>query len=279
MICHKSTLVTHAHVPNRFSKTFAQTWPHLKRSTRETIIACMYYFTNQLSRVYYSFQNYYTKPGNVIVTLDPKKLAENLKKQQCLHIGGQGSFRPRILLLGQSSLVNAPRLLYGKDVPDGSLYPPDTKGFLYYSMSPERPRIAGELRLRVTSKDNPASFESGSDLLKTDGLPWSRPLYILSKFFLPLYEKLREERFVPDDLDRVLLTLPTARLRRSQTLYTLNDTFIINFSTFDSFVFVITEQGMKKLPNKNLFYDQRKMFMCTPYTGAYTNHHPSMLLY
>ena len=32
----------------------------------------------------------------------------------------------------------------------------------------------------VTSSDDPASFEIGSDLLRADGLQWSRPLYVLS---------------------------------------------------------------------------------------------------
>jgi hypothetical protein len=242
----------------------------------------MYYFTNQLSRVQYSFQKsrrprYITRTA--IVTLDPNKLVE--KKQQCLHIGGQPYFKTRIML--QSSPVLSTALHYQRDrqvvLSYGNFYPPDTKAFLYYSMSPEKPRIAGELRLRVTSSDDPASFESGSDLLKSDGLPWSRPLYILSKFFLPLYEKLREERFVPDDLDRVLLTFPTARLSRSQILYTLNDTFIVDFSTLESYVFVITEQGVQSLSFTYMFYDNRGKYKCTPYTGAYTNHHLLILLY
>ena len=57
-------------------------------------------------------------------------------------------------------------------------YPPDTKVFLYYFTG--KPRIAGELRLRVASSDDSASFESGSDLLRTDGQLWSRPLPVLS---------------------------------------------------------------------------------------------------
>jgi hypothetical protein len=138
-------------------------------------------------------------------------------------------------------------------------------------MSPERPRIAGELRLRVTSSSDPSSFESGSDLLRTDGLPWSRPLYVLPNYFFPLYEKLREERFVPDDLDRVLLTLPSKKLkyRRSQILYTLNDTFIVDFNTNRTTFFAITERGVESLSKKEMFFDMRTMFMCLPYTGAY----------
>jgi hypothetical protein len=96
---------------------------------------------------------------------------------------------------------------------------------------PEKPRIAAELRLRVTSSGDPTSFESGSDLLKLNGQPWSRPLCVLSKYYKPLYEKLREDRLVPDDFDTILSTLTSGfpRYNRSQLLYTLNDTFIVGF--------------------------------------------------
>ena len=90
-------------------------------------------------------------------------------------------------------------------------------------------RIAGELRLRVAPSDDSASFESGSDLLLPNGQSWSRPLYTVSKYYSLLYEKLREERLVPDDLDTVFSTLPSNRPIYSRSLYTLNDTFIIDF--------------------------------------------------
>ena len=214
------------------------------------------------------FQKYNRSP-TVIVTLDPNKLAE--KKQQCVLIGGQKSFTIRPLLLGQSSHVENMRIHYERTEMVNRPFPDAKAAFLYYSMSPERPRIGGELRIRLTSSGDPASFESGSDLLRSDGLPWSRPLYVLPRYFLPLYEKLREERFVPDDLDRVLLTSPSARLNynRSHILYTLNDTFIVDFSSHMSSLFVITERGVESVSNRNLFFDQRGMVMRRPYTGAY----------
>ena len=58
--------------------------------------------------------------------------------------------------------------------------PLGTKDFLYYFTSQQRPRIGGELRLRVVPSDDPASFESGSDLLRFNGQIWLRPLYMLS---------------------------------------------------------------------------------------------------
>jgi hypothetical protein len=158
------------------------------------------------------------------------------------------------------------------------LYPPDTNAFLYYAVSPEKPRIAGELRLRVTSSDDPASFESGSDLLRRDGRPWSRPLYTLTKTFFPLYEKLREDRLVPDDLDAVLSTLPSKFIshHRSQVLYTLNDTFIVKFSGCRSTLSVITEQGVESLTFDRVFSESRVSTVgkhIKPYTGAYKNYH------
>ena len=166
------------------------------------------------------------------------------------------------------------------DVPNRLSFPPDTKAFLYYSMSPEKPRIAGELRLRVATSDDPASFESGSDLLLANGRTWSRPLYKLSKHFLPLYDKLREDRLVPDDLDTALSTLPSKNpksYRQIQILYTLNDPFIVNFNGHSSVFLIITEQGVEKPVFYYPFFDSRTNGR--PYTGAYINHHLLILLY
>ena len=103
-----------------------------------------------------------------------------------------------------------------------------------------------------------------------------------SKGYFPLYEKLREERLVPDDLHAVLSTLPSKLLsyRRSQLLYTLNDTFIVDFGG-ESIFFVITKQGAKRLPLPKIFSDSRRSNATRPikpYTGAYTIHYLSISL-
>ena len=161
-------------------------------------------------------------------------------------------------------------------------FPPDTKAFLYYSIPPGKPRIAGELRLRVASSDDYASFESGSDLLRSNGRPWSRTLYALSNYsvYNRLYEKMREEGLVSDDLDEVLSNLPlrTYRYRRNHHLYTLNDPFIVDFSSTLLFS-VITEHGVGSLPLYRTFFDMRLSKLYAPYTGSYTNRHFSVLQY
>ena len=180
------------------------------------------------------------------------------------------------MLHNRSRPVEGPRLRYGRDGEAEVSFPPDTKAFLYYFTPPGKPRIAGELRLRVTSCDDPASFESGYDLLTSDGRPWSRSFIGLSKYHIPLYEKLREEHLVPDDLDAVLSTFPPnlpIGKYNNQRLYTLNDTLIVDFDHSPSFS-VITEQGMEVLQFNSAFYDST--VNRRPYTGAYTNHHLSI---
>ena len=282
------------------SKFFAQTWPHLKGSAGEIIkhkrrrknSARKYYFPIS----FHAFRNSFQKPGRptknafhrnrLIVTLDPNKFVE--MKQKCLHIGKIQSFRPRISLLKHSTPVVGPELCYDQSVNLKASarrlyhsYPLwDLKAFLYYYMSPVRPRIAGELRLRVASSDDPASFESGSDLLLPNGRAWTRPLYLVSKYYLSLYDKLREDRLIPDDLHAYLSTLPAKRhnLHRSRVLYTFNDAFIIDFSTSAIF-FVLTEQGIVKLPFDKIFYDAREICNYHPYSGAYTNYDLSLFQY
>ena len=107
------------------------------------------------------------------------------------------------------------------------------------------PRIAGELHLRVVPSDDPASFEKGSDL-RFNGQIWSRSLYMLSKHNIALYEKLKEERLFPPDLDTTLSTFPL-KLSRSRLLYTLNDAFAIDFSSYWTTFNIITEKGVEAL--------------------------------
>ena len=153
-------------------------------------------------------------------------------------------------------------------------FPPGTNAFLYYFIAPEKPRIAGELRLRVVSSNDHTSFENGSDLLLTNGRVWSRPLYGLSKHILPLYEKLREEQFIPDDLHAALSNLPLGHLRyrRSHFLHKLNDTFVVDFCRTNKLpFFVITEQGVERISFHGQFFsDEREIWRDHPYTGTYT---------
>jgi hypothetical protein len=194
------------------------------------------------------------------------------KKQQCFSVGNLRYFGPSVVL--HKGPVIIPRLVYLGSRLLGRSYrrpfPADTKGFLYYATPPGKPRIAGELRLRVVSSDDPASFASGSDLLLRNGQPWCRPLHVLPKYYTVLYEKLREERLIPDDLHAALLAIPKTfpSYSRSQFLYTLHDTFIIDFSKYGQHLCVVTEKGIELLTCIGLFSDGRAMSRQEPYIGT-----------
>ena len=173
--------------------------------------------------------------------------------------------------------VSCPTLCYNLSRhPKHTPFPPDTTAFLYYLSPPERPRIAVELRLRVATSDDHASFESGFDLLKSNGQPWSRSIFQISKYYIPLYKKLREDGLVPDDLDAVLSTFPP-RVINWQHLYSLNDTFIVDFSFVWLYFAVITELGMSTRQCIMPFArSASSLLRISPFRGAYTNHHLSI---
>ena len=108
------------------------------------------------------------------------------------------------------------------------------------------------------------------------------PSGVLSKYYIPMFEKLKEDGFVPDDLAAALSTFPeklptgSGRCCGGQNLYKLNDTFILDFSAREQYFTVITENGIESLKFA-LFLDSLAK-ITLPYTGAYTNHHISMPL-
>jgi len=72
-------------------------------------------------------------------------------------------------------------------------------------------------------------------------------------------------------LDTILSTFPPKNViySRSQLLYTLNDTFIIDFNKAGQYFSVITEKGVETLAFRSQFLDHRESREGAPYTGAY----------
>ncbi|KAK0236745.1 hypothetical protein EDD85DRAFT_952688 [Armillaria nabsnona] len=99
-----------------------------------------------------------------IKTLNPKALAQSdfrdLSNKNSLNSPGQGHY-----------------LHYSRIIPKSYIsFPDKTTGFLYYWTHSDLPATAGQIRLRLTSTNDPSLFESGSDLHKPDGTPWAIPL-------------------------------------------------------------------------------------------------------
>ena len=101
----------------------------------------------------------------------------------------------------------------------------------------------------------------------------------LNQFFFPSVCKTEGRRNCFRRVTRSFIDF-ALKYRRSHLLYTLNDTFIFDFSN-RTLLLVITEQGAEKLSltGIDIFFDTPRSTKTTPYTGAYTNHHLSIFLF
>lgn len=60
-------------------------------------------------------------------------------------------------------------------------FPPETAGFLYYSVPPVGHPLCGEVRFRITKNQDPRSFADGVDLLLPTSRPWAIPLSFVAR--------------------------------------------------------------------------------------------------
>ncbi|PIL30044.1 hypothetical protein GSI_07956 [Ganoderma sinense ZZ0214-1] len=116
-----------------------------------------------------------TRSRQKIRTLDPSKLTPD----DYIDISHKSSPTLSAILRSSNSPPASPRsnpqIIW---VPcASSSFPAGTHGFLYYHVGPYSSPIAGELRIRVTSSRDPASFATGSDLLDERSMLWRYPLY------------------------------------------------------------------------------------------------------
>ena len=126
-------------------------------------------------------------------------------------------------------------------------FPEMTAGFLYCHRDPRLPPRTGEIRFRVTNSADPASFQSGFDLLRHDGeLPWSIPL-VLSK------SPLRELAIQDGLLDPIIPDPPT-RWWRNPFLAFLEQPFTLNVENETTMIALLDPQScVNMVPLYSLF--------------------------
>ena len=111
----------------------------------------------------------------------------------------------------------------------------------------------GEVRLRITSSSDPASFAAGSDLLTPLGLPWKIPLLYmaLGKRYATLRTLLLQEDLVaPQHLETAAAVAETLRVTdhrrhdfvgkyRTSIVGSLRQAFIVRFGLFNGALLVV----------------------------------------
>ncbi|KAG5638226.1 hypothetical protein H0H81_001227 [Sphagnurus paluster] len=155
-----------------------------------------------------------------IQTLDPQRLlpSDFINASDLVHIS-----------VPITSDVDIVTLFFGGA---GRSFPPRSHGFLYYHNDPSRPATSGEVRLRLTTADDPALFASGTDLIGPHGQPWAVSLpRLLDASQAPLKQRLLLDQLVDPDfiatLERSWIKRPT-NYDKTPALHHLEDPFYAN---------------------------------------------------
>ncbi|KAF7375695.1 hypothetical protein MSAN_00458900 [Mycena sanguinolenta] len=112
-------------------------------------------------------------------------------------------------------------------------FPPQSAGFLYYRRDQDAAPLEGSICLRVTSKNAPASFDNGHDLLLPSGLPWRiiLPQIACHAGLTALRAQLLQENLVTEtQLSRCRTILGQGYIYPELTLFRLSQEFPIRFS-------------------------------------------------
>ncbi len=128
------------------------------------------------------------------------------------------------------------------------VFPPRTKGFLYYHQ--KRDSLPGEVRFCLTDVSD---IHTGTDLLLPNGLPWSIPLwYIVSApRHKNLLQKLIADGLVSTELvQRCEWMFPAAwarRRRRATVLVDWNDVFAVALNAKQTKLWIAGESAKKEV--------------------------------
>lgn len=142
-------------------------------------------------------------------------------------------------------------------------FPDDTSGFFYYHKPATASAIAGQIRFRVTSTPDPASWTSGHDLQNPRGLTWEIPLAKITDNYPRLIAirtlLLHDGLVSPETVNRCELIADWRRKLGSNMLLShLGESFLVRFSAQDRGRFaVIGRDDQKFVKMRSLFRDMR----------------------
>lgn len=147
-------------------------------------------------------------------------------------------------------------------------FPAGTQGFLYYDpVDPDHPASA-QVRFRVTHSPDPGNFETGHDLLKSNGRPWA--LHVANMpwkaWYRPLAELLVKTGLVSRETMEALAAARQMLTSAVQVLTPNKRDFWIDFESKKLSLRVArgTELHMLVLTSPLLDYTRK----ITPYTGT-----------
>ncbi|KAF7982187.1 hypothetical protein HWV62_29975 [Athelia sp. TMB] len=201
------------------------------------------------------------RDGQIIRTLDPSKLTP------ADHLTLAGVLRPIVSTPAATFEVRYKCAASGKRY---TPFPAHARGFLYLRARPGDPEPALQIRFRTTdsASASPAAFESGSDLLYPNHVPWHISLADLGK--CPRYLNgfralLQRDGLVSEELLR--RSAGVARPgKRTQDVHALGQPLAVDFATRQpSFRFVGGDWRARTVRVGHAFFSAARQ---SPYAGS-----------
>ncbi|TFK46191.1 hypothetical protein OE88DRAFT_1668051 [Heliocybe sulcata] len=165
-------------------------------------------------------------------------------------------------------------------------FPPDAQGFLYWHLDPDAPLLSGQVRFRITTHSDPATFASGRDLQRPDGGTWNISLFDIAR--RSRYSGLRAH-FICENLvtAKVLYTALNITGREgarrihpatgSLLIWSFGQRFLVDLQSGDMEPWIIGSLAGERLRLQNLFSVRASEWGSTgivksvyhrPYTGV-----------
>ncbi|KAH0585790.1 hypothetical protein H2248_007082 [Termitomyces sp. 'cryptogamus'] len=198
-------------------------------------------------------RNLFAARYKTISTLDPCRLQSS---DFCVLSGRQG-----IYMTGQH--VQSQRRIRVRYSCDRTPFPDNTYGFFYMHIDPRLPLVSGQIRFRITTSNDPAQFENGTDLF-IQGEPWKIHAVRIAHF-APLIEQLRGDGYA--EYAQTLSSLPLSKEKPARVQCYLEQPFVMDMSFRRHSLFAIVSDKILSSFLVNTFFDSRRSKLATPYTG------------
>lgn len=152
-------------------------------------------------------------------------------------------------------------------------FPPNSKGFLYFHIPPGQSSISGELRFRLTPTKNPASFDEGHDLTRTNGFHWRVQSHAMPEALRNF--ALRDQVVTPaviTEWEQLSRVAPSAT-----ALYYLEQPFFLDFAYASISMVCVHNGDIRRVyfynPTRDLrgIWQPRNHHGIAPYTGRDRN--------
>lgn len=155
----------------------------------------------------------------------------------------------------------------------GTPFPSGSHGFLYYHVPMSNvPPMAGEVRFRLTSRDDPALFLSGVDLIKPNGMPWSIPLLRaapkVTRYRCLCQMLVNDGLITPALLEKCDTMISGAETSsRSRFIHSLGQLFDVDFHTAEMAFFTCHDDVYQRCRIRGLFAESSTYKKPVPYHG------------